>query len=517
MHSASSTLSSASSSETKIPFFRSIQGQLILWFLILGLVPLIVMGTVSYLNAQSALNERILTQLKATIAIKAERISARQTLWTSSIKAVAETPALHGDPDSTINLGVDKIQRYRNVPGKTEAYRDSYAAAISTLQTLDQIDNDINAAFVVDPKGKVIVSRSKTYLEWTDVSKEEYFTKGLTAPYVGNPLESEDGLIYLMVSQPIVDQKNQVIGVIVGQVDLSRLEKILSDTTGLGETGETLLVNSDKLVLNQLRSEKELTALRKRVETLPVQKGLQGVNGESAFVDYRGMSVIGAWQYIPERQWVIIGKIDEAEGLQPVYQLSVLMLSLAVIAVLVIGVASYLISRTIARPITQMSAAALRIAQGKLDERVNIKSRNEIGSLSRSFNSMTDALVRMMEAERDGIAILKSTFADYTRFVSKVASGDLTTRLDIQVNPNGQSDDVYADLTRLGTDLNTMVEGLANMAQQIREAATGISASAAEILAATTQQIASATEQDTAVTQTISTVEEVRVTVKQTA
>jgi len=516
MQPASST---ASSPETKIPFFRSIQGQLILWFLILGLVPLIAMGVVAYLNAQSALNERILTQLKAAIAINAERLQEREALWASSVKALAETPALRGTADTSLNVGVDKILRYRNVPEKLDAYRDAYAAADGALLVSDQIDNDLDSAFIVTPDGKIIVSHSNAYLEWTDVSKEEYFVKGLTGQYIGQPTLTDAGAIRLMVSHPILNARNEVIGVVVGQMDLSQHEKTLNDTNGLGETGETVLVGSDKLVLNQLRGSTEKTALRTRVDTLAVQQGLQGINGAGIYIDRRGMPVIGAWQYLPERKWVIIGKIDVAEGLQPVYQLSVLILSLSVVAVFIIIGISYLISRAIARPIAQMTAAAVRIAQGKLEERVNIRSRNEIGSLSRSFNSMTENLVKMMDAERASKAHLESTVTDYMDFVSKVANGNLKTRLSIHTNGNGNGNHeaVSDDLYRLGTDLNGMVEGLANMAQQIREAATGVSAAAAEILAATTQQIASATEQDTAVTQTISTVEEVRMTVKQTA
>jgi hypothetical protein len=44
-----------SQSNAVINFFRSIQGQLIIWFLLLGLVPMIVIAGFAWLNSQHAL------------------------------------------------------------------------------------------------------------------------------------------------------------------------------------------------------------------------------------------------------------------------------------------------------------------------------------------------------------------------------------------------------------------------------------------------------------------------------
>lgn len=102
---------------------------------------------------------------------------------------------------------------------------------------------------------------------------------------------------------------------------------------------------------------------------------------------------------------------------------------------------------------------------------------------------------------------LEQTVNDYVVFVEQVAKGDLTVRLAL----NGDN----AALTVLGSNLNSMVERLGEMADQIRMATTNITTAASEILAATTQQAAGASEQSAAVSQTTVTIDEVRNIVEQ--
>jgi methyl-accepting chemotaxis protein len=151
-----------------------------------------------------------------------------------------------------------------------------------------------------------------------------------------------------------------------------------------------------------------------------------------------------------------------------------------------------------------------RIASGDLSQRVSLDGEDEIGILARAFNAMTDNVQLMM----DDRTTLETTVTHYVTFVESVAKGDLTARLQLTRNHLGHSKD---ELYRLGMNLNAMVEGLSDTAQQIRHVSSGVAAAAAEILAATTQQNASSTEQDAAVTQTMATAEQVRTTVQQTA
>ena len=71
---------------------------------------------------------------------------------------------------------------------------------------------------------------------------------------------------------------------------------------------------------------------------------------------------------------------------------------IALAGLLVIGgLAAFLLSRYLTRPIEQLNRTAGRIAGGDFEKRAAYQGTDEIGELSRSFNRMTDRLVRQME------------------------------------------------------------------------------------------------------------------------
>ena len=79
--------------------------------------------------------------------------------------------------------------------------------------------------------------------------------------------------------------------------------------------------------------------------------------------------------------------------------------AVAAIAALILGVAlSYLMSRSITRPITTISKAVGRFAKGELDSRVDINRHDELGELADAFNSMAEDLSRLEKLRRGFVA-----------------------------------------------------------------------------------------------------------------
>jgi len=80
-------------------------------------------------------------------------------------------------------------------------------------------------------------------------------------------------------------------------------------------------------------------------------------------------------------------------------------LILAGCAVGLIGIVlAFAVWRQVTRPLRRLAAAAGRVAQGHLDERVQVRSRDELGLLATSFNDMAESLERAESAKRQMIA-----------------------------------------------------------------------------------------------------------------
>ncbi|WP_320174621.1 methyl-accepting chemotaxis protein [Maridesulfovibrio sp.] len=151
----------------------------------------------------------------------------------------------------------------------------------------------------------------------------------------------------------------------------------------------------------------------------------------------------------------------------------------------VLGVtAVVIVGRNITLPLRKVVEAAYRIAEG--DMSIGIKGtdrHDELGSLARAFNKMTESLNNMAEA------------------MERVANSDLT----VDAKPRSENDTI-------GKALATMVETLKDDNQRIHETVRTLSSSLSQISAASAELTASAAETASAVAETNATVEEVKQT-----
>lgn len=147
---------------------------------------------------------------------------------------------------------------------------------------------------------------------------------------------------------------------------------------------------------------------------------------------------------------------------------------------------------------------ALDDTRGVLSEAVNIGQRRVGEVYEQSRMSIILALAGVALLSILITYTLRSSIANplgaFMEFVERVGRGDLA----------GQTAMVGKDeIGRLGGTLNTMVEGLRQLARQSREATENLNAAAAEIRASTQEQAASVEEQLAAVQETAATVDEI--------
>jgi signal transduction histidine kinase len=84
--------------------------------------------------------------------------------------------------------------------------------------------------------------------------------------------------------------------------------------------------------------------------------------------------------------------------------LRLIWLSSTVIALILSGLVGLLLSRAIANPLRRLTEAASAVARGQLDQQVPVKSRDELGRLSRTFNEMTRRLKAARQMQFDMVA-----------------------------------------------------------------------------------------------------------------
>jgi methyl-accepting chemotaxis protein len=195
---------------------------------------------------------------------------------------------------------------------------------------------------------------------------------------------------FSFVASPIFD-KYEVVGVLIFKIPTEQIAAIMQENAGLGETGETILISSDDFLM---RSDsyffKNSTLFKQKVDDESTRASAAGQIGIKEIIDYRGEQTIVAHTpvNVPGVNWSLNAKIDEREAVAAASYLLNLMLIIISIAIIIILGVAFFFSRTIAKPIQEMTHIATKLAEGNIKQIVKIESRDEIGVMGKAFQEM---------------------------------------------------------------------------------------------------------------------------------
>lgn len=269
------------------------------------------------------------------------------------------------------------------------------------LVNLQPLDPDVLSMFVVDLDGKVISSTEIGQIG-RDVSDETFFTKTMERGscisdlYHSCPTTSFGRVpdsrqkTFFNVARLLKDKTNDItIGIIVNRYSGDYFEMAAqSDISELWKTGEVYIVNGDKLMITGSRFIDD-AVFKQVVDTEGVRAAFGNGRGTiGIYPDYRGVSVLGASRYLEELGWVILAEKDVSEAFAPLVYLRNSTFIMGIVGILVLFAAAIFISKGITRPIGKLAVNAQNIAKGNLNEEIRVKSKDEIGSLASSFDTM---------------------------------------------------------------------------------------------------------------------------------
>lgn len=297
--------------------------------------------------------------------------------------------------------------------------------------------------FLVAPdSGDIVYSVFKELDYTTSLFDGPYANSGIGRVFQGAvQADSEDTVIiddfhpYLpsyqdpaaFIASPIFDQ-GELLGVLIFQMPIDRINAIMTHDqkwrdNGLGESGETYLIGSDKKMrsmsrfliedkaayLEALRASGENLQSVARIDTKNTSIGLQSVassgamralSGEAGFdifADYRDIPVLSAFAplSIEGLDWAIMSEIDEAEAF---YESEVIFNSLfqiALVSVFVVAVIAVLVSvwfsQRLSKPVSSFTDKLSEIVErGDLTERVLVQGRDEIAHGAQAINVLLD-------------------------------------------------------------------------------------------------------------------------------
>ena len=215
------------------------------------------------------------------------------------------------------------------------------------------------------------------------------------------------------IATPIFSGEER-IGVAVFQMPIDRLNTIMTQRDGLGDTGETYLVGPDKLMRSDsyLADETHTVAASFKnqsvgiCDTAAVRSALEGKSQTETIIDYNGNPVVSS--YAPVNlgglQWAILAEMDEAEVRASMGNIYSTIITVSIILAVAIILGALLLTSRIVKPIVAVNEFAQAIAGRNLDTNLNTKfSKDEIGSLAHNMQIMRDNIKTAFKESEDNL------------------------------------------------------------------------------------------------------------------
>ena len=306
-----------------------------------------------------------------------------------------ETQVLATDP--MIRNLVNELNQIEYESGyytKIQERRRDFLTQVQAFQELVGFSIGFEDVKIIGKDGRVFFSLVR--LPTTDnFSQDPNFIRGLVEPFAYF-VSAENGGTKMIVVMPIFgpdsSRGSDPIGVIIAKMRTAEINEILLNRSGLGETGEVYLVNEDFLMISESRFI-ENAPFNQIVDTLPVRECFENGNKISGiYPDYRGVSIYGFSFCAKDLGFVLLAEIDESETLQPVEILQNRIFLTGVSITVVMAIIAFFVSKLLSKPVIKLQNATNEIAKGNYNVRTNIKTRDELGQLSASFDTMAQKL-----------------------------------------------------------------------------------------------------------------------------
>ena len=259
----------------------------------------------------------------------------------------------------------------------------------------------ILALSVMDPDtGQVIASSDPSAVGKVGESLP-VLVKGRTGPYIqAGYLPPGGDKLVASAGTPLRATDGALLAVLGVTLDMSELTTIVQRRTGRQTTDDAFLINSAALFVTQPRLSPGVVVLKQGPQSLAVTNVLAGKEGAQTWTDYRKMTVLGAYRWIPELQLALIIKVDQIEAEAPVRDVRKAFLIAGVAAFLAACVVAFWLVGLVTLPLRRLAKDAHDIGEGNLDLRPSVRSRDEIGRLAEALASMATNLKTTM-ASRD--------------------------------------------------------------------------------------------------------------------
>ncbi|MFC5282374.1 ATP-binding protein [Pedobacter alpinus] len=301
--------------------------------------------------------------------------------------------------------------------------------------------------------------------EWESFQKSEIYSEDIHKNnlVLSDSIKNIDGIHDLT---PYHKNKLATIGFILNTkkgkkikvIDYSKIQNILLERTGMGESGETYLVGEDFRMRSKSRFFPDKKPYDIPVKTQGVIGALKGIDGRGIFNDYRGIPVYSVYRLIQisNLKLVILSEIDVSEVNRPLEKLKTRLMTLTFVIFLIAVTLSLFLTKIIVDPIKSMQNSLKVMAKGDYNQNIQYKrSSNEIKEMFDALSNLKASLQGAVKFS-DEIGNMNLKTAYEPKSADDMLGKSLITMRNKLIDFKNKEDDTRMMAKRL------MVDGLEN-------------------------------------------------------
>ncbi|EQB89547.1 methyl-accepting chemotaxis protein [Clostridium punense] len=353
--------------------FKSIRTKLFVSLLGICIIPLIILGAVSYFNSKSIIAKKLESSSSQLLREANRGIDKELTAMGNNITMLANNYNfinIHSNPESLPYL-MDSLK------GMKESNPNVESIYIGT----------VGKKFYVYPATEVGADYDPTSRPWYKDAVENKGKVVFSDPYK----DATTGETSVSISKA-VEKDGQVVGVVAMDIDFDTLAKSTAEIK-VGEEGYAMILDKNGLILTH--PDEKLVGTD-TFSKLPVWKEvMEKKNGFSTY-EYNGKDKFAVYTNSPVTGWTILGAMETEELNKDTKSILVtLIIVLIITAVIATGI-SIFVTRSITVNINKIKDVMTKASKGDLTETVQIKSGDEIGVLAKNFNLMIENISQIL-------------------------------------------------------------------------------------------------------------------------
>ena len=391
----------------------TLRTKMIAFYLIAGLLPFVGMTYYAIHLSSNVIQGMAFDQLESVRDIKKHSIEEMTQRWFADLQVLGDDiqsiESLHRLADfaaahTGLSRGIFDVtsDEYMSLHNEIDPFFRGYVHALGYYDV-----------FLIGPDGRVLYTEARESDLGESLDRGQLSQSGLAqawreamrgetvfvdfSPYA--PSNDEPAAF---LARPVHEQ-DKILGVVALQVSLERLNALLAERSGMGQSGETYLVGPDNL----MRSDSFLDPVNRTVmasfanptlgsvDTRATDQSLQGNTDSEIILDYMGNPVLSAYTPVDigKVRWALLAEIDEQEAFEAVTMLVRTGLGAGIaLAILIVTVTVLFLRRELLRPMDSLMTFTDHVASGDLEARLEMSRRDEIGLLGRSMREMQKKL-----------------------------------------------------------------------------------------------------------------------------